>query len=547
MKLRLSLRTVNLALVVLLILVMPSTLGFALPLGKTRLPVSIADVVAGLAFVGVVLDLASRRFRGLRLPPLQAFLVVLVTFVVLVRTSHNIHAATRESLRQSEAQEDAQAAQEARTTALAEAKEARVDAVKELLQHIEYFLVVFAVFVNAAETSDLKVYLAAFAVATAGVVGWAAVDYLGFHRSPFRVSAGYENRNLLGTFLALALPLLYGLALYARRWRVRAALLVVVAGGLVVNLAGGALFATLLVLLLLSALRGQRALVPYLVVAGAALLLAPRLLPRPHHTDVLFASVAPYVDDNYLLGGPRDEQLVARARELLDPQDEGEKPRPLDARRLLRLLSERRELTDEEMKLYGKAEARISPAEERNYLLRGPQVAVRYQRWHAAIGCARDQWTRPSTTLLGRGFVAPDLRRYHELLKDFWPRQRLQYDTDEPEVYNVAAPEPFTYNLWLKTLVQSGLVGLAALVWLVATFLFRASRLYRKGHSELALGLSSGAVGSLVGFALAGVFTETLVRGVAIPFVFVLALIAIAERMVWGRDPRTLDQLTRYD
>jgi len=519
----LSLRTVNLGLVVLLILVMCSQLGFQVPLGRAALPVTIADVVLALAVIGVALSLLSRKLRGIRLPPIQAFVLVAIALIAVAR-----------------------------------APGGKLGAAKEALQLIEYFLVAFFVFVNVAETRDLKLYLAAFAIATAAVVAWAAIHYV-VCDSPFRIRAGYANRNGLGAFLAISLPMLYGLALHARRWLWRILLLLVVACGLFVTLAGGALLVTLVVLGILSALRGQRALLPYAVFLCFALTVGPHLLARRHHADALHSSVAVTVDDNFLLS---DLAMVDRARELLRPTRKiptdpsaGEAilpaPRPLDARRLLNLLANRGSLRGdhpvyrESLKLFVEVErtidSSITPQQLASYPLDTPQLAVRYQRWGAAVACARTFGGSARGALLGMGMLP-----YHEALKPFMS-QRLQYRTDEPDVYNVAAPEPMTHNLWLKTLVLTGVLGLLALAWLVATFLHRAHLLYRRAHSELALGTALGTIGSILGFSLAGLFTETVARGLTIPFVFVLAAAAVAERIVRGDGRTALEQLTRYD
>ena len=495
MKPRVSLRTVCLGLVVLLIVATGYDTFDPTPIGQHVL---------------------ARRLRGTRLPPAQALAVVAVALVALARS-----------------------------------RPLSFDAVKEPAQLAEYFLVAFFVFVNVAETHDLRLLLLAFAAATAGVVLWAAVHYLSVP-SAFDVRGSYANRNLLGAFLAVALPVLYGLALHARRWRSRIPLLAIVLLGLAVTLSGGALLVTLVVLGVLSALRGQRAAVPFALFVCLAVLLAPSLLPRPHHTDSLFSSVAVTVDDNFLLS---DRQLVARARELLHPtrkipaDKSGDlvlpQPRPLDARRLMRLLGDRRDLIGQESDLYGEIELTVhnafTPQQLDSYPLDAPRIAVRYQRWDAAVACARALARRPLDALCGRGIVP-----YHETLKPFMTR-RLQYRTDEREVYNIAAPEPFTHSLWLKTLVLTGLLGLLALAWLVASFLARAVRLYREAHSELALGTALGAIGGILGFALAGLFTETIVRGIGMPFVFVLATVAITERIVRGEGASTTEQLTRYD
>jgi hypothetical protein len=512
---------VALGLTLLLILVMANQVGFTLAVGGVRLPVTLADVVLGLAFLAVVLHVFARRPRDVRLPPASAFVLVGAAIVALLRTDERMAAA------------------------------------REVLQLIEYVLVAWFVFVNVAKSSDLKPYLAAFAAATGIAILWGGVQYL-TQKSALHVRAGFlsGNHHVLGAFLAMALPFFYGIALYARTWRVRGALLVMVLLGLAINLDGGTLLVTVVVLAILSGIRGQRALVPYLVFVGLALTVGPRILPRPNHTDTLVSSVAVYVDDNYLLS---DEQLRERAEELLHPtkpiplDKTGEEmavpaPRPLDAARLLRLLNQRRGLTREEGRLQieaMRAVAKLSDRERAVYPLNESQVARRYQRWNAAIVAARATdmpQKRQSKAegamdfVLGRGF-----RPYHEIVKPFMG-ERLQYRTDEPEVFNVAAPEPFTHNQWLKTFIQMGVVGTLALAWLVLGGVGQSCRLYRAAHGELALGASLGVLGGLLGFAFGGLWTEVLARGLAIPFVFLLAVVPVVERIVHGDPHEALER-----
>ncbi len=507
MRLALNLRTVNLGLLLLLILVMANQLGLDVPLGeKGRLPVTIADVVLVLAAAGVALQLLGRKLRGLRLPPVQAFVLVAVACVALARS------------------------------------ESKPEAVKEVLQLAEGFLIAFAVFLNVAERGDVKLVLAVFAAATALVVLWAAWHYLRCD-SPLDVRAGFRNRNALGAFLAIALPVLYGLALHVRCWGVRLGLLAIVALGLLVNLSGAAVLVTLLILGLLSALRGQKPLALYLAAIALICLAAPKLLPRPHHTDILFSSAMPYVSDNFLLS---DRALFARASELRDAPTS---TRTFDAMHLMKFLVSRRggdlrRLSDEQRALYDELQEKTGPVAKdfpnvaADSAFAQPRLAVRYQVWHAAIARARKLWDALPAALFGAGYGD-----YHTAVDPFRAEAKLQYYTDIPEVYNVATSEPFTHDIWLKALVQTGLVGLLALGWFVAALLGRALRLYGQAHSELALGLALGAAGGILGFALCGIFTETLARGLAIPFVFVCSLVLLGERIVHGEKGSGVERL----
>lgn len=521
MKPKLDLAAINLGLLVLLVLVMGNQLGIELPLGKARLPVTLADAVLALAAVGAGLKILGRRGRGTRFPPLPAFALVAAACTALARPT------------------------------------ARPEAAKEILQLIEYCLVAFAVFLNVPERGDLKALLAAFAAAAAIAALWAGGQYLTCE-SPLDVRAGYLNRNALGAYLAMALPFLYGLALHVRCWGVRLLLFALAAVGTFANLSGGAVLATLAALGVLSAVKGQRALVLYLAVLCLAFFAAPKVLPRPHHSDILRSSVAPYVRDNFLLS---DGELFARARELSRAADEAiaanpdaPPPRDLwDARHLMEFLyqrrgSDRRRLAPAQWALYAELQektARLAEsfpeAAERSAFAES-RLAVRYQRWHAAIACARKLAEKPLDALFGLGFVD-----YHAAIEPFRPGAKLQYFSNVPEVFNVATSEPFTHDIWLKALVQTGLVGLLALAWLVLEFIGRAARLYAAARSELPLGIALGALGGILGFALAGIFTETLARGLAMPFVFICSIVILAERIVHGEGTQQVQQLKRND
>ncbi len=520
---KLSLGSINLGLVLLLVLVMGGQRGFDLPFGKPRFPVTVADAVLALAAAGVAVQLVARRFRGVKLPPIQAFALVAVACVALARS------------------------------------EAKAEAAKELLQAIEYFLIAFAVFLNVAGNAHVKALLAAFAIGTAGIVAWAGWEYAA-RESAFDVRACFLNRNALGAFLALALPVLYGLALYVRSWAVRLALLAVVAAGLLVNLSGGAVLITLAVLGLLSALRGQRALAAYLAAVAVIAFAAPRVLPRPYHTRTLVASVSPFVRDNWLLSDRQLFERAAKLRELARAESEAAlkaghaegSRRLFDACSLMELLADRRggsdRLADEERQLYGKlaaeaeAAAKDFPAKRAECALSDTRLAVRYQSWDAAIRCAKRFWDRPATALFGLGYV-----EYHEAIKPFRQGPTFNYRGDVREAFNVGFPEPFTHDIWLKALVQTGLVGLLAVGWFLAAFLGRALRLHGTARSELMLGVALGAAGGILGFALAGIFTETLARGLAMPLVFVCSLVVIAERIVHGENGSKLEKSTAYE
>ena len=138
--------------------------------------------------------------------------------------------------------------------------------------------------------------LAVWAVLGVGalVVALALGQYwLGSFDTPLAVCGAFGNRNVLGGYLALLLPLAFGLLLRTPSIPLRLSLGLLVLGGLSVCLSGAALLAIVLALLALAARRGAGWLAGtgLILMAGYALVL-PRM-PRGNDVEA-FASMALY-------------------------------------------------------------------------------------------------------------------------------------------------------------------------------------------------------------------------------------------------------------
>ncbi len=205
----------------------------------------------------------------------------------------------------------------------------RGEAIKELLQLVAYFLAgpaVFAAFLRGESDAPAsapppvrtRTLLTALGAVTAAVLALAAVQYaspeghrsirlfaepktldiivhaLDGWQSPLLVGGTFGNRNVLGGFLALALPLACAGALGgARRTPARAACALLVLAGLALNLSGPSYWAVALTLAALAATRGARTFLP---VAAALLLWQGFALPHlPRANDLChFESAALY-------------------------------------------------------------------------------------------------------------------------------------------------------------------------------------------------------------------------------------------------------------
>ena len=171
------------------------------------------------------------------------------------------------------------------------------DAAKEWMQWALYFwggtLLAEASF-NWYGERGLRRAVAVFTGAGGVIVAVAAVQYWrGPLDDPLMVRGTFGNRNVLGGYLALLLPLAFGLLLQARSLAGRLGLGLLVFAGLSVCLSGPALLAIALVLLAQAAWRGRAWLLGTgLVLMVSLTLLAPRL-PRMNVYEA-FQSMALY-------------------------------------------------------------------------------------------------------------------------------------------------------------------------------------------------------------------------------------------------------------
>lgn len=169
-------------------------------------------------------------------------------------------------------------------------------ALKDLIQFIEYFLVgnmLFAAFLRTSPRA-YRHALMALGAATAVSLLLAALQYADSAADVLSVRGAFSNRNVLGGYLALALPLFFGIALSVRLgWPFRLALALLLVVGLTVNLSGAAYFAVAGALACLAASRGFKVFAP--VAAGLLAWQALVLSHLPRENDLVhFQSVALY-------------------------------------------------------------------------------------------------------------------------------------------------------------------------------------------------------------------------------------------------------------
>ncbi len=475
------------------------------------------------------------------------------------------------------------------------------EAVKETVQLIEYFLIAYVVLANCITDREVLRRAAGAFTLVASVVVIVALCQYHPTESFFGVRGTFGNRNVLSVYLALALPVVFAIALYRGGCLMRLSLVATVFVGVAMSLSGGPLLGLLLGLGVISALRGRVLLGGMVVLALAGGWLGAKAL-RPQHIDAVIASVTPFVDNNYLLDNRglmrRAEELIYGRNDVLDRfigEVEGfsSAPEPLieaakklkaiktadkrrkaqaalgkavdndesiekstrkywgtelrvaqdcerynDARRLLTFI--RDDLKERKISLSGKEQQDINDLYSlckkqtrsvvwEHHDFAEPRAARRYKGWSAAITAFRNALIKkPGLAFFGRGAGSYNRAIIREI--EWYPTARLHYDTDEPEVFNIGSDEADTFGQFFVTLSELGIVGLVCLLWVWLSALGKAARVWRITRDAFHRALALGLIGSLAAFPLCALFSGIIVRGVAVPFIFLIVCADLLRR-----------------
>lgn len=438
----------------------------------------------------------------------------------------------------------------------------RLGGFKEVFQLTEYFLVAYLLFINAVHTEEeQRLLLNLFLAVSSVVIAFGVYQYV-IEQPAFSVASAFGNRNVFGAYLALAAPMMYAVMLHTPSRLLRLCMLVMTALALAVNLSGGALLAALVAILVIGAARGQKVLIPTLVVLALGVALLPRYVLHKHHAKVLVSSVSPMVKDNHLFE-PRvldevvrlaSEEKYPRAYRLLclylerEPQKAVigragllcEKAEYLKAEHLLALyhyylpseehvqrVKDLRKQAAQELEVREQSQPqlvggdlddaiaeKLNAAEEPGYVM-----ALRYKRWAAALALMQNE----ATPLWG---VGPG-NFQTEVNKSYVGGDKPPGNTDEVEIFNIRADEPDSFNQYLVVGCEMGLLGLGALLWLLTLFIGRALYEHEEATTHLGWSVSLGAFGALLAGLIGSLFTGMIVRGLAIPMVFMMSSVTL--------------------
>ncbi len=382
-------------------------------------PVTPADALVGLVFLVWLIDvIASRRFKKLRLPPLEpamyaAWAVVAAAAVILK-------------------------------------KQPTGGCVKEAAQLAVYFVVAPALFADLLN-SPFRLRSAGLVLLVSGTVV-AVVALVQGLKGPL-LSPGsadrvqtirglFENNHVLSCYLAMLAPLCIGAMFFWPGWPVRIWAGVLAALCLVLTMNGGLLAALALASLAAAAARGRRHLAGTACSLFLLTTVALPFLPKDRGSH-LSGSVS-------LFSGWHDRAIIS-------------------------------------------------------YRYRRAQAGVNIFRAHPFIGIGPGRF---------QDYVGKQL--YHMLDDELTPTPT------PPE--EVTAKNKFVDNRYVLTSAELGLPGLAILLAVMFLALRRLVQALARAEDDRVKGVLAGCIGVVIAAMIGGIFTDFLVRGLALPFVFALSV-----------------------
>jgi len=216
-------------------------------------------LVGALWLVGI---LKERRWTAIRWPPLFSLLFILIALVSWLKASPSLASF------------------------------------KDIFQWVEYFAAAYMLFASNVDRPRLTrtIVYTFLGVATA-VVAFGLIQYLTPSTPVLGIRATFGNRNVLGGYLSLLLPLCFGLLLFDSNWFRRTWYGLLLIAGAMITLSGGTLIAVSLSLGILAMLKGPRAFTGLAIACLAIATFVFPHLPR-NNAGVLYESIRLYDDNN---------------------------------------------------------------------------------------------------------------------------------------------------------------------------------------------------------------------------------------------------------
>ncbi len=354
---------------------------------------------------------------------------------------------------------------------------------KELIQMTGYFFVFYLLLINNLRTIKLKTVKNILFVSTSIIVVIAFVQHTFLHADPYFVRGLFENRNILGTFLCMVVPLVYIELLSSGNVLRKIWMGAILFLTYLVLVSGSALLSVLISLFIMSLLYNKKVLMRFLLIIVSLVISYPFIMPSKNVRSMKeFASIYEQ--------GSISENFYRRLT-LLGDLDKNMLKRKAIGDNYLLITSEK--LLSVKMPEIRKGE-RYKDMEGKKHLKN------RYLEMQASLNMIAEN------TLLGIG-----LGNYQNNIGSYY--------NELPKV-NTAGPNQ--HNGYLIIASTAGLLGLSALLWLFFFMLGNARKSFRSSGEDRYWYL--GLMGSILACMIENLLSYLFVASLMIPLIFIFKL-----------------------
>lgn len=357
---------------------------------------------------------------------------------------------------------------------------------KELIQFIEYLFLFYILLINNPYTLRPKVI-------TNILLGFSTVILLvAFYQNfvldgaPYLIRGFFENRNILGTFLCMTIPLVYGRFIYSSNLFHRIWLVLLMGLVLLVLLSGSALISILISLLIMSIIISRKLLYRFIIATLLIGVLCPFIMPEKNVRALAeFATIYEKgdINDNFYR---RLTILGDLKKTVLFNKQIGDKSIAITSDLLMSPIMPEIRQGDRYSDMSGEK-----------------HIKNHYLEMQAALSMTAEN------TFIGAG-----LGNFQSNIGKFYNRLP-KVNTSEPNQHN-------GYLILSSTL---GVLGLAAFFMMLSFYGRNAIVLFNNADKADHKGLYIGLCGSIIVCAINNLFCVLLVSVLMIPLVLIFALL----------------------
>jgi O-antigen ligase len=354
---------------------------------------------------------------------------------------------------------------------------------KGIIQMIEYFFLFYMLLTTHLQTVKIATIKNMLFISTNILLAVAFIQHTFLAGEPYFVRGFFANRNILGSFLCMVIPLVYIELIYSNRKSQKIWMGALLLTAYFVLLSGSTLLSLFISLLIISWMYSRKVFIRFIISALLLFAIYPFIMPAKNVNALKeFASIYEQgsVNENYYR---RLVQLDASGKNTLFSKTFGDK---------------RLEINSDDLMSVKFPE--IRPGEKYKDMDNKRHIKNRYIEMQASLNLLSEN------TLLGVG------------LGNF----QNQIGTFYKELPKINTAEINQHNGYLIVASTMGILGLSALLWLFFLVWKQAKRRFKSPTKDKYIFL--GLTGSILACMIESLFSDLFVASLLTPFIFIVYL-----------------------